>query len=70
MKAALASWLLVSLLATGCAATQTALPAGIVLHEGDEARCAAAGCTVWTEDELVAFGRYLVDRSCRRGSAI
>lgn len=67
---ALASWLLVTLLATGCAATQTAMPAGVQVHDGDIARCAAQGCTLWTEDELVAFGRYLVDRSCRRGGAI
>lgn len=69
MIRALLAYVAVVVLATGCAATQT-LPTGVVLHEGDAERCAAQTCTVWTEDELVAFGRYLVDRSCRRGGSI
>jgi hypothetical protein len=60
-----AAYLLVVLMATGCATTQTAMPAGVVLYEGDRERCETQECTLWTVEELEAFGRYLVDRVCR-----
>lgn len=62
MIRALAAWVLVTLLAAGCAS----VPAGVKLHEGDRERCAAAPaeepCTVWSVPELRAFGRYFFER--------